>query len=150
VKELESRLVDRVYEILSGIKVVKSFAREPHELERFADIGRETMSARLRYTWQESLFTWIVAAITLSGTAVVLAVGGLHVLQGSLTVGGLLVDVHALGDLRAHAGKVAVPGGDDQLLLVVHRQEHEPRGRTRRAQRTKHRGRQPQPDPRRC
>ena len=49
VKELESRLVDRVYEILSGIKVVKSFAREPHELERFADVGRETMSARLRY-----------------------------------------------------------------------------------------------------
>ena len=65
VKELESRLVDRINEILSGIKVVKSFAREPHELERFADVGRETMLARLRYTWQESLFTWIVAAITL-------------------------------------------------------------------------------------
>ena len=65
VKELESRLVDRLYEILSGIKVVKSFAREPHELERFADVGRETMSARLRYTWQESLFTWVVGAITL-------------------------------------------------------------------------------------
>ena len=30
----------------------------------------ETMSARLRYTWQESLFTWVVGAITLSGTAV--------------------------------------------------------------------------------
>ena len=34
------------------------------------------------------------------------------------TVGGLLVDVHALGDLRAHAGKVAVPGGDDQRAVA--------------------------------
>ena len=36
MKELESKLVERLYEILSSIKVVKSFAREPHELQRFA------------------------------------------------------------------------------------------------------------------
>src|ERR1043166_7056107 len=49
VKELESKLVERLYEILSSIKVVKSFAREPHELQRFKSAGNETMTARLRY-----------------------------------------------------------------------------------------------------
>ena len=77
--------------ILSGIKVVKSFAREPHELGRFGEAGHQTMTARLRFTWQESLFGLVVAAITLTGTALVVVVGGLHVLRGELTVGGLLV-----------------------------------------------------------
>jgi ATP-binding cassette subfamily B protein len=49
------------------------------------------MRARLRLTWQESLFSVVVSGITLSGTALVLGVGGLHVLQGTLTVGSLLV-----------------------------------------------------------
>ena len=35
VKALESSLVERIFEILSSIKVVKSFAREAHELARF-------------------------------------------------------------------------------------------------------------------
>jgi ATP-binding cassette subfamily B protein/subfamily B ATP-binding cassette protein MsbA len=73
VKELESKLVERLYEILSSIKVVKGFAREPHELQRFKSAGHETMSARLKYTWQESLFTLAVTANTLIGTALVFA-----------------------------------------------------------------------------
>ena len=116
VKELESRLVDRLYEILSGIKVVKSFAREPHELERFADAGRETMSARLRYTWQESLFTWIVADHA-GGTAVVLAVGGLHVLQGDLTVGGLLVVIAYLASVYGPLSSIAYTTGKLQSAV---------------------------------
>ena len=68
-----------------SIKVVKGFAREPHELQRFKRAGNETMSARLRYTWQESLFTLVVTADHLDRHALVLAVGGLHVLRGDLT-----------------------------------------------------------------
>jgi ABC-type multidrug transport system fused ATPase/permease subunit len=40
VKARESALVERVFEILSSIAVVKSFAREPYELQRFATAGR--------------------------------------------------------------------------------------------------------------
>ena len=71
VKALESSLVERMFEILSSIKVIKSFARERHELGRFSDAGDDTMRARLRLTWQESLFSVVVSAITLSGTALV-------------------------------------------------------------------------------
>ena len=49
------------------------------------------MQARVRLTWQESLFSLAVTAITLAGTTVILVVGGLHVLDGTLTVGTLLV-----------------------------------------------------------
>jgi ABC-type multidrug transport system fused ATPase/permease subunit len=125
VKELESKLVERLYEILSGIKVVKSFAREPHELERFAGTGRETMSARLRYTWQESLFTWVVAVITLSGTAVVLTVGGLHVLRGELTVGGLLVVIAYLASVYGPLSSIAHTTGVLQNAVASSRRVRE-------------------------
>jgi ABC-type multidrug transport system fused ATPase/permease subunit len=107
VKELESKLVERLYEILSSIKVVKGFAREPHELQRFKSAGHETMTARLTFTWQESLFTLAVTAITLTGTALVLTVGGLHVLQGELSAGELLVVIAYLGALYGPLSSIA-------------------------------------------
>ena len=125
VKELESSSSIGCMRILSGIKVVKSFAREPHELERFADVGRETMSARLRYTWQESVFTWVVGAITLSGTAVVLAVGGLHVLQGDLTVGGLLVVIAYLASVCGPLSSIAYTTGKLQSAVASSRRVRE-------------------------
>ena len=40
VKELESKLLERLYETFGAMRLVKSFAREPHELQRYADHRR--------------------------------------------------------------------------------------------------------------
>jgi len=125
VKELESKLVERIYEILSSIKVVKSFAREPHELQKFRRSGHETMTARLRFTWQESVFTLIVTAITMSGTALVLAVGGLHVLNGRLTIGGLLVVTAYLAAVYGPLSSIAHTTGSLQNAIASSRRVRE-------------------------
>jgi ATP-binding cassette subfamily B protein/subfamily B ATP-binding cassette protein MsbA len=125
VKELESKLVERLYEILSSIKVVKGFAREPHELQSFKSAGNETMSARLRFTWQESLFTLIVTAITLTGTALVLAVGGLHVLSGQLSVGHLLVVTAYLAAVYGPLSSIAHTTGSLQNAIASSRRVRE-------------------------
>ena len=39
VKELESKLLERLYETFGAMRLVKSFAREPHELQRYAHAG---------------------------------------------------------------------------------------------------------------
>jgi ATP-binding cassette, subfamily B, bacterial len=118
VKELESKLVERLYEILSSIKVVKGFAREPHELQSFKSAGTETMTARLRFTWQESLFTLAVAAITMTGTALVLAVGGLHVLRGDLTIGHLLMVIAYLAAVYGPLSSIAHTTGSLQNAIA--------------------------------
>jgi ABC-type multidrug transport system fused ATPase/permease subunit len=125
VKALESSLVERMYEILSSIKVVKSFAREGHELARFRAAGDDTMRARLRLTWQESLFSVVVSAITLSGTALVLGVGGLHVLQGTLTVGSLLVVIAYLASVYTPLSSIAHTTGSLQQAVVSARRVRE-------------------------
>ncbi len=134
VKELESKLIERMFEILSGIKVVKSFAREPHELGRFGEAGHHTMTARLRFTWQESLFGLVVAAITLTGTALVVVVGGLHVLRGELTVGGLLVVIAYLAAVYGPLSSIAHTTGALQSAVAGSRRVREvPRARSRSA-----------------
>ena len=118
VKALESALLERLFEILSSIKVVKSFAREGHELGRFSRAGADTMRARLRLTWQESVFSVVVTAITLSGTALVVAVGGLHVLRGELTVGSLLVVIAYLGAVYNPLSSIAHTSGSLQNAIA--------------------------------
>ena len=107
VKALEATLIGRAFEILSSVAAVKSYARERHELARFSRDGDDTMHARLTLTWQESLFSVTVTAITVTGTALILVVGGLHVLAGTLTVGSLLVVIAYLAAVYSPISEIA-------------------------------------------
>ena len=122
VKALESTLIERAFEILSSVAAVKSFTRERHELARFSSSGDDTMRARLRLTWQESLFSVTVTAITLAGTALVLIVGGLHVLNGTLTLGSLLVVIAYLAAVYDPISAIAHSTGSlQQAVASAHR-----------------------------
>ncbi len=125
VKALESTLIERAFEILSSVAAVKSYARERHELARFSRSGNETMGARLSLTWQESLFSVMVSAITLAGTALVLVVGGLHVLEGRLTVGALLVVLAYLAAVYNPISAIAHTTGSLQQAVVSARRVRE-------------------------
>jgi ATP-binding cassette subfamily B protein/subfamily B ATP-binding cassette protein MsbA len=111
VKALEATMIERAYEILSSVAAVKSFTRERHELARFQRHGDDTMRERLRLTWQESMFSVVVTLITLAGTALVLIVGGLHVLDGTLTIGSLLVVIAYLAAVYDPLSAIAYSTG---------------------------------------
>ena len=125
VKALESTLIERAFEILSSVAAVKSFTQERHELARFSSSGDDTMRARLTLTWQESLFSVAVTAITLSGTALVLIVGGLHVLNGMLTLGSLLVVVAYLAAVYDPISAIAHSTGSLQQAVTSARRVRE-------------------------
>ena len=118
VKELESTLAERLYEKFAAIRVVKSFARERHEQERFGARSMEAMRERIRLTWQESLFSVAITGVTMIGTALVLWVGGLHVLRGELTVGSLLVVIAYLGSVYGPLSAIAHTAGSLQEALA--------------------------------
>jgi ATP-binding cassette subfamily B protein/subfamily B ATP-binding cassette protein MsbA len=79
----------------------------------------------LRLTWQESLFSVTVTAITLAGTALVLIVGGLHVLDGTLTVGSLLVVIAYLAAVYNPLSAIAHTAGSLQQAVVSARRVRE-------------------------
>ncbi len=114
VKEQESSLMSRLYEVFSAIRLVKSFAREPLELARYAEAGNQTMRARIDVTWQQALFGLAIGTITVLGTGLVLVVGGLHVMRGQMTVGDLTVVLAYLGALYGPLSSIAHTTGQLQ------------------------------------
>ena len=118
VKTKESWLIERAYETLRSISAIKSFTRETHERDRFNEASTETISARLNLTWQESLFSGAITAITLLGTTLVLIVGGLHVLSGELALGTLLVVIAYMAAVYDPVSSIAHTIGSLQQALV--------------------------------
>ena len=118
VKMLESGLVERAYETLRSIAAIKSFARERHEHARFARTSRDTARARVRLTWQESLFSLAVTTVTLVGTVVIVVVGGLRVLAETLTVGQLLLVIAYLARVYDPVAEIARTVGNLQQAVV--------------------------------
>jgi ATP-binding cassette, subfamily B, bacterial len=96
-KVLESAMVARLHETMAAIRLIKGFAREGFEQDRFAAAADRALAERLRITRQESLFSAIVSSLTIAGTSLVLLAGGLSVLNGRITIGTLLVLVAYLG-----------------------------------------------------
>jgi ATP-binding cassette subfamily B protein len=118
VKELESKLLERLYETFGAMRLVKSFAREVHELTRYAAAGGTTMNARIAITWQQSLFSVVVSTITILGTAVVVVVGGILVMRGTLTVGRLYVVINYLGAVYGPLSAIAHTTGQLQGAMA--------------------------------
>jgi ABC-type multidrug transport system fused ATPase/permease subunit len=125
VKELESNLIQRLYETFSSIRLVKGFAREQHETARYAAAGGETMRARIALTWQQSLFGVLVGTITIAGTALVLVVGGMHVLSGKLMVGSMFVVINYLGAVYGPLSTIAHTTGQLQGAVAGARRVRE-------------------------
>jgi ATP-binding cassette subfamily B protein/subfamily B ATP-binding cassette protein MsbA len=118
VKELESKLVERLYETFSAIRLVKSFAREEHETRRYAAAGDRTMHARIALTWEQSVFSVAVSTITILGTALVLIVGGIHVMRRQMTIGDLTVVLAYLGAVYGPLSAIAHAAGQLQGALA--------------------------------
>jgi ATP-binding cassette subfamily B protein/subfamily B ATP-binding cassette protein MsbA len=118
VKELESKLIERLYEVFSSIRLVKSFARERHETRRYEAQGLQVMDARIAITWKESMFWSTVSIITILGTALVVVVGGAEVLRGRMTIGELTVAIAYLGAVYGPLSTIAHTAGSLQSAVA--------------------------------
>jgi ABC-type multidrug transport system fused ATPase/permease subunit len=110
-KALESAMLGRLFESLTAIRLVKTFAREEYELGRFSTAAARAMTERMVVVRHSSLFAFLVGAITVGGSSTVLALGALHVLDGRLTVGALLVVIAYLGFVYGPLSAIATTTG---------------------------------------
>ena len=82
--------VNRVLrEQLTGVRVVRAFVREPHEVQRFADANTELTGVALHVgRWMAAMFPAVLLILNVSSVAVVWF-GGQRVDQGLMQVGAL-------------------------------------------------------------
>jgi ABC-type multidrug transport system fused ATPase/permease subunit len=100
------------------MRLVKSFAREGHELGRYRGAGEKAMAARIAITWQQSLFSVVVSSITILGTGLIIIVGGAYVMHGYLKVGQLTVVIAYLAAVYGPLSAIAHTTGQLQGALA--------------------------------
>lgn len=91
IQERESALLATVQEGLASVRMVHAFGQEDREVGQFRDRAGESLRANLRLTFTNVTSALVVGTLMASGTAVLYYVGSLHVLQGKLSLGDLLV-----------------------------------------------------------
>lgn len=80
-------LSSRVQENISGVQVVRAFAREPYEIQRFTDANRVLYRARIKTMSEFSRVMPTSMLLVTVGTILILWFGGQMVIAGQLTVG---------------------------------------------------------------
>src|ERR1700733_6341540 len=74
-------------ENVSGVRVVKAFAREDHQRERFRNSATRVFDQAVYATRLEARYTPMISFLPNLGLAAILLLGGREVISGSLSVG---------------------------------------------------------------
>ncbi len=90
IREQNAVLNTRTQENLAGVRVVKAFAREKHECERFEEENRKLLGFNLYATKVWVDFVPLMELLSGLCMPVMLLVGGILVLQGHLDLGTLV------------------------------------------------------------
>ncbi|MEJ2245016.1 MAG: ABC transporter ATP-binding protein [Acidobacteriota bacterium] len=90
IQEQFSSLSTRTQENLSGIRVVKSFAREESEVDAFETLNREYVRRNISLIRLSGVFYPLMTALIGLSSVIVLWYGGWQVIQKHLTLGDLV------------------------------------------------------------
>jgi subfamily B ATP-binding cassette protein MsbA len=99
VRKKQSELVSVVQEVLTSIRVVKAFAREDYEQQRFESQSLESVETALRARSIKAKLSPFVEVLVAAGTCLVLGYGARLALAGQLSAGVLIVFLLYLGKM---------------------------------------------------
>ncbi|ALE07874.1 ABC transporter [Arthrobacter sp. ERGS1:01] len=106
-QQREGDVVQIVDEVVNGVRVVKAFGQEQHEIERLADSAGKLYGSQMRATRLQARYQPLLQAIPSLGQVAVLAVGGFLVLQHDITLGTFLAFSTYVAQLMAPARQLA-------------------------------------------
>lgn len=141
--ESEGAMTTVLQENLTGIRAVRAFARQAHEIERFGRRNRAYRDNIFRVNRLEAIYWGVSDLFCLSQIGVVLVAGGMFLAAGDITVGELFVfvsliaqviwPVRQLGEVLTDSGKAVVSLGRINHILESQPESREPVPETPRA-----------------
>ena len=97
-----SRVGAVLHDALAGIRVIRAFAQEEHEVARFNQRTNAVYEAEVRVTTASNIFWPTVGLFTQFSTALIWLVGGLKVIHGSISPGTLVAFLAYISMFYAH------------------------------------------------
>lgn len=89
IQESYADITNLVQENISGIRVVKSYTRENHEAERFRQLNETYYQRNIALAKRQALFFAILTSLLALSLIPVIWVGGIKVVNGSMSIGGV-------------------------------------------------------------
>ena len=112
ISEQESSVLSLAQEGLSSVRMVQAFGREEHEVRQFAVSAQLSLEAKERMQYTSMTSALITATLLMSSMALVCWTGGLHVLEGSLSVMGLMTITQYMSSLYHPINAITSVGWD--------------------------------------
>ena len=112
LQEVQQRIAELTAEAeenISGIRIVKAFAREEHQLHRFQRAVARVFDQSIYSTRLQAFFSPLIGLLPQIGIALVLLVGGRQVIDGNLS----------LGDFTAFYTYLVILAGPMRMLGVT-------------------------------
>ncbi|HEX8958550.1 MAG TPA: ABC transporter ATP-binding protein [Solirubrobacterales bacterium] len=104
LQEVQQRIAELTAEAeenISGIRIVKAFAREEHQLRRFRRAVGRVFDQSVYSTRLQAFFSPLIGLLPQLGIALVLLIGGREVIAGNLSLGSLFAFYTYLGMLAS-------------------------------------------------
>jgi len=99
--QVEGQVWSIAEQTLTTLPLVQAFGREAHQQSRFRGTANRSIRAALRALFTQIQFKVSIDGTLAVGTAAIMLVGGLQVLEGSLSIGSLIVFLSYLTALYA-------------------------------------------------
>jgi ATP-binding cassette subfamily B protein len=89
VRKINSKITGAYNENINGVRVVKALCREEENLQEFGELTSEMYHSSYRAAWLSALFLPVVQLISAVAVGSIAWYGGLQVLDGAMTIGGI-------------------------------------------------------------
>jgi ATP-binding cassette, subfamily B, bacterial MsbA len=99
IQDQTAALSTLIEEVISGIRIVKSFVQSQREETRFATQVEQTLALTMRRAGTMAVFIPVISLLTFSAAAAVLWYGGSQVIDGSVSPGDLFAFILFAGIL---------------------------------------------------
>lgn len=87
IQEKFSDLTTKAQENFSGMRVIKSYVREEHEIKQFDKLSREYLKRNMNMVKIQAMFMPILFLITGLSAIIVILIGGTKVITGTMNLG---------------------------------------------------------------
>ena len=121
LQEVQQRIAELTAEAeenVSGIRIVKAFAREEHQLHRFQRAVARVFDQSIYSTRLQAFYSPLIGLLPQFGIALVLLVGGREVINGSLSLGSFSAFYLYVGMLAGPMRMLGVAMGMSQRAIA--------------------------------
>lgn len=101
IKDLDTRAMSVIQEVLGCIRVIKAFGQEDQEHARFVRRSTRRLTGQVKLALWQAVFNMLIGLTIAGGTAISLYIGVRHVRAGMISIGSLLVVMAYIAQMYA-------------------------------------------------